>query len=344
MAHRNIHIVMLFKARYNAPVLPRSVVETPERKPEVVELTAKIELSNAPRVKGEVARRDIPCNLCGSAQNHPFCPENGLGLVQCDQCGLVFVSPRPDPNELYALYGETYFHNNESGTVGYTNYLRDEGNIRKTFAGRLKHLSRYIQPGKALDVGCAAGFFLAEAQKSGWTVEGLDVSSFAVSYASQQFGLRVRQGTFTEMDFTDTFDLVTMWDVIEHVPDPKTYIQRAASVLRSGGVFALATPDVDSLPARLTGKRWVGYKLSEEHVYYFSATTLSRLLDEAGFDVLNVRHVGKYVTLRLFLDRLGMYSPLLSKLLSLAERAFHLSERSLYVNPYDIVAVTARKR
>lgn len=299
----------------------------------------------SPRVSEAVTRKHIPCNLCGSENNQPFCPENGLGLVACSQCGLVFVSPRPDPNELYALYGETYFHNDESGTVGYTNYLKDEANIRKTFAGRLKHLEKFIKSGKLPDVGCAAGFFLSEADKRGWNVQGLDVSSFAVKYATDRFGFDVQQGSFTDLDYPKgIYDVVTMWDVIEHVPDPKAYIQQAASLLRSGGAFALATPDVNSLPARLTGKRWVGYKLSEEHVYYFSASTLSRMLDEAGFDVLNVRHVGKYVTLRLFLDRLGMYSPLLAKLLVVAEKAFKLSEWSLYVNPFDIVAITAQKR
>jgi len=84
----------------------------------------------------------------------------------------VYVNPRPDPMELYALYGETYFHNDQSGVVGYTNYLKDEPNIRRTFAGRLKRLSQVVQPGKLLDVGCAAGFFLDEARKIGWQVQG----------------------------------------------------------------------------------------------------------------------------------------------------------------------------
>lgn len=300
----------------------------------------------SPRVSEAVTRRDIPCNICGNLDNHPFCPENGLGLVQCPKCGLVFVSPRPDANELYALYGETYFHNNDSGVVGYTNYLKDENNIRKTFAVRIKHLQQWAKPGgKALDVGCAAGFFLAEAQARGWQVQGLDVSTFAVNYTKERFGVDVRQGSFTELDYpTDHFDLITMWDVIEHVPDPKSYIQKAAGLLHSGGVIALATPDVDSLPAKITGKRWVGYKLSEEHVYYFSIKTLSRMLNEAGFDVVNVRHVGKYVTLRLFLNRLEMYVPPLAKALAFLERTFKLSEKSLYVNPFDIVAITAVKR
>ena len=293
----------------------------------------------------EVPLHDVPCNLCGSERRKPYCPENGLRLVQCEDCGLVYVNPRPDPRELYALYGETYFHNNQSGVVGYTNYLKDEPNIRRTFAGRLQRLSQFIKPGKLLDVGCAAGFFLDEARKAGWQVQGLDVSSFAVQYAAETFKLDVQQGSFTDLPFpANNYDLISMWDVIEHVPNPKSYIARAAELLKKGGVFVMATPDVDSIPARVTGKRWVGFKLSEEHVYYFSARTLGKMLEEAGFEVIDTRHVGKYVTVRLFIDRLGMYLPLLSGLLQFFEKTFRLSERAAYVNPYDIMAITARKQ
>lgn len=304
--------------------------------------------SSSPRVRSEVVRKDIPCNLCGGTTTKPFCPENERGLVQCQNCGLVYVSPRPDPNELYALYGETYFNSDDSGTVGYTNYLKDENNIRKTFAGRLDWLAKFIQPGKsgkALDVGCALGFFLDEAHKRGWNVQGLDVSGFAAQSTQERFGYEARHGTFLELDYPEgEYDLVSMWDVIEHVPDPKAHIEKIARLLRTGGVFTLATPDVGSLPAKLTGKRWVGYKLSEEHVYYFSVETLTHMLNDAGFDVVDWRHVGKYVTLRLFVDRLSMYSPILSKIGEAIERTFKLSDKALYVNPYDIVAVTARKR
>lgn len=300
---------------------------------------------SVPRIGENIARAHIPCNLCGSEDRAPYCPENGLGLVQCQNCGLVYVSPRPAADELYALYGETYFHNDESGVVGYTDYIRDEPNIRKTFAGRLRRLERFIKPGKALDVGCAAGFFLDEAHKRGWEVEGLDVSAFAVNYVKQRFGYAAQHGSLTDLTYPEgAYNLVTLWDVIEHVPDPKAYIKRAAALLQSGGLLALATPNVDSIPAKLAGKRWVGYKLSEEHVYYFSVKTLRHLLTEAGFEVIDVRHVGKFVTLRLFIDRLGMYFPWLAKPLALLERTFKLSEKSLYVNPFDIVSVTARKK
>lgn len=305
--------------------------------------------SISPRISDNVNRQHVPCNLCGSEARLPYCPENGKGLVQCQKCGLVYVSPRPDANELYALYGETYFKNDDNATVGYHDYVADEHNIRKTFDRRLSMLHRFIQPGdqrKMLDVGCAAGFFMDEAARRGWKVEGLDVSNFAVEYIKERFGYNAYNTPLIETNFLEagSYSLISMFDVIEHVPDPTANIKRAAELLHSGGVFALITPDVGSFVAQITGKRWIGYKLSEEHVYYFSAKTLSRMLNEAGFDVLDVRHEGKFVTLRLFLDRLGFYVPFLAKPLQALERAFNLSEKSAYVNPMDMVWIVARKR
>lgn len=297
------------------------------------------------RVSADAVRRHVSCNLCGGDERKPFCPENGLGLFKCSTCGLVYVSPRPDPAALRELYSESYFHNSESGVVGYQNYIKDEGNIRRTSNRRLAHLETFVQPGRMLDVGCATGFFIDEAQKRGWKVEGLDVSTFAVEFARSRFGLKATLGDLTEVPFqAGAYDAVTMWDVIEHVPDPSGYLRRAHELLRPGGVLTLATPDVGSLPAKIFGRRWMGFKLSDEHIYYFSIATLSRMLQDAGFEILNVRHIGKYVTLRLFLDRLGLYFPRLSRLLEMGERAFRLSERAFYVNPFDIFALTARKK
>ena len=302
--------------------------------------------SSHPQVRTEAVRSRIPCAGCESYQCVPFCSENGLGLVKCSQCGLVYVSQRPETVELYNLYDETYYQNETSGIVGYTNYIADEANIRRTFSRRLKRLERFVPArGMALDVGCAMGFFLSEAQNRGWNVQGLDISPYAAEYARERFGIDVRQGSLLDLDYPENaYDLISLWDVIEHVPNPKAYVTRAAALLKPGGVIALATPDVGSLPARLTGKRWIGYKLSEEHLYYFSRETLSQMLERAGFDIVDVYHVGKYVTIQLFLDRLGAYAPLLANPLTGLAQKSGLSEQSVYVNPFDIIAITARKR
>lgn len=303
-------------------------------------------MKNTPHISDNVERHAVAvCNLCGGTRTQPFCPENGRGLVQCESCGLVYVAEQPVADELYALYGETYFKNDDSGEVGYTDYIKDERNIRKTVNRRFDHIEKFVQPGRLLDVGCAMGFFIDEASKRGWQVEGQDISHYATEYVKNRFGHMAHHGSLLQLDLPEgAYDLVTMYDVIEHVPDPKGYMQRVAELVKSGGVFELATPDVGSIPARLTGKRWIGYKLSDEHVYYFSVKTLTRMLDEAGFDVEHVRHIGKHVTMSLFLDRLGFYAPWLSRPLQWLERTFKLSKRSFYVNPFDIVAITARKR
>ena len=248
----------------------------------------------SPRLLDTAERRKIAsCNLCEAVSHKPFCPENGRGLVQCANCGLVFVAEQADPQELYALYGETYFQNAESAEVGYTNYIADEGNIRQTARKRFAHIERFATKGRMIDIGCAMGFFVDEASKRGWQVEGLDISQFATEYVQKNFGHQAHYGSLLEVDLPKgAYELVTMWDVIEHVPDPQAYLMRVAELLKTGGVVELATPDVGSLPAQLTGKQWIGYKLSDEHVYYFSVKTLSAMLDKAGFDVLHVRHVG----------------------------------------------------
>lgn len=229
--------------------------------------------------------------------------------------------------------------------MGYTNYIADEANIRRTARRRLRRLQRHMRTGKLLDVGCATGFFLDEARRAGWSTAGLDVSGYAVQYARQQFGLDVKCGMLESVALPpESFDLVTMWDVIEHVADPARTIHLAGRLLREDGVITLATPDVDSVPARLAGSGWVGYKLSGEHVTFFSKRTLSQMLEDAGFTVLQTGHIGKHVPLALFRDRLGMYFPLMARLLKVAEDLSSLSTLSLYVNPFDIIQVTARKR
>jgi 2-polyprenyl-3-methyl-5-hydroxy-6-metoxy-1,4-benzoquinol methylase len=292
----------------------------------------------------QAARDAGACNLCGSVERRPYRPGTGLGLVRCERCRLVYVHPRPGLAEIAAVYDERYFRSEDSGTVGYADYLGDEANIRRTFARRLERLERWVRPGRVLDVGCAAGFFLDEARRRGWTPQGLDVSAFAVQYARTRFGCDVRHAGLLEASLpAAAYDLVTMWDVIEHVPDPAACVRRAAELLRPGGLLALATPDLGSLPARLTGARWIGYKLSREHLYYFERRTLRRLLGTAGLEVVDTRHVGKYVSVRLFLDRLGRYTPWLAGPLDRAARALGLSARAVYANPLDIVWVTARK-
>jgi len=251
----------------------------------------------------------------------------------------------PARTELDAVYGEAYFHSERSAEVGYADYAADRDAITRTADRRLAALERHAPlRGRLLDVGCALGFFMLAAQQRGWQVEGCDISAHAAAFAREELGLPARAGTLEEMAYEpSSFDAITMWDVIEHVIDPVAELRLAASLLRPGGVLALSTPDVGSLPARLARGRWMGYKLAEEHLTYFDRSTITRAVEMAGLDVVDIRTTGKDVSLAFAAERLALYAGPAARALGRALGAAGVAHRAVYLNPRDILCVTARR-
>jgi 2-polyprenyl-3-methyl-5-hydroxy-6-metoxy-1,4-benzoquinol methylase len=294
----------------------------------------------------KTATEDSPvCMLCGSreAQRYPREYMHG-NLWFCLDCGLRFIFPHPHLEALKAVYNEDYYSSSDSNEQGYSDYYGDRPNILRTFRRRVGSLRRVV-PGKArsLDVGCAYGFFLEAAAQAGWDAYGIDISQHAIECARESLGDRVWEGDFLEEELpVERYDVITMWDYLEHVRDPKANLAKAHRLLVDGGVLALATPDVGSLPARTFRHRWMGYKL-DEHLVYFSRSTIRRLLEEAGFRVLSMSYEGKYVTLGLFLQRLQLYAPFAAPLVKLLARTRAAASFSFYANPRDIIMVVAQK-
>jgi SAM-dependent methyltransferase len=264
--------------------------------------------------------------------------------VRCADCGLVYTTPRPDPAALRDLYGESYWRSPSAGERGYTDYLRDEPYYLRTYRRRLRLVRRHAPvPGRALDVGCAAGYFLRVLGEAGWDVSGVEVSPFVARFAQERYGISsIRVGTIEEAGFPPaSFDLVTFWDVIEHLPDPRSALRAARALLKASGVLLLETQNVRSLAARALGRRWQHFK-QPEHLYHFDRRTLARLLGEAGLEVVENRPFfgGKYVPLAFAVERSGRVSPLLPRLL----RFFARSRFALYVNLFDEMVVAARPR
>jgi len=281
------------------------------------------------------------CELC---DRYDFSqPYGGLPHIRkCDHCSLVFQYPKPNAHELKSLYSKDYFVSQTSKCKGYDNYLRDESNILRTFERRVRILDRFQRPpGHLLDIGCAAGFFLTAARESGWNAQGIELSEFAAEEAKQK-GHRVYCGTLENFDHPPgRFETVSMWDVIEHLPDPRLDILRINKLLKMGGSFVFTTPAIDSVPAWLFKDRWMGFK-ENEHLYFFSKQTLKALLDLCGFRVKMLKFEGKYISFDLFKRRIACYSPWLSatlrKLFRHDKKAF-----DFYMNPFDIYLVIAEK-
>ena len=223
-------------------------------------------------------------------------------MVRCPQCRLQWWDF--SSIDTTALYGPQYFSG--SNGEGYDDYYALQSAMERTGRRRLQRIQDVIGivSGRLLDLGCGPGFFLSAARALGWDVEGVEISEAAAEYARQTLQLPVLTSPI-DVDVVPpaSFDLVTMWDVIEHVPDPRRALQAATRALRPGGGFALTTGDVESLAARVSGERWHLYNLPE-HFYFHSERSLRSLAEQSGLRPIAVRREPLTVSLPYAVERI----------------------------------------
>ncbi len=175
-------------------------------------------------------------------------------------------------------------------------YMNEETGRRKTARNILHRLAAMTdEPGKALDIGAGPGFFVEEAVQARWDAEGLEAAGWAVDeYAKRTGTQRIRHGTTDALaDYpASAYDLVTAFDVIEHLADPFTFVSRCTKLLAPGGILILTTPRFDSLAAKLLGSRW--HCMIPAHLHYFSRCSLEAALHGAGLTILRTRHHTRY--------------------------------------------------
>lgn len=290
------------------------------------------------------------CNLCDTpvpAGESPRWRKDGYDIFLCRSCGLLFRGPLPTAADLESIYARDYFIRAEgSDANGYSDYLSDEAEHRLTAKRRVAKLSGEVPPGRLLDVGSAAGFFMDEARSAGWEVHGIDVSPDMSAWGKEKLDLDIANGLFQSADYpADSFDTVTMWDYIEHSIDPAGDFAKAAHVLRPGGMLMLSTGDAASLVARLSGRRW-HLLTPRHHNFFFTVDTLSRYLRANGFEVVAVNHPSAHYSLRYMVYKLGTMAPRSRVLSNLSEwiGARRIGERSIRFNLGDIVTICARRQ
>ncbi len=284
------------------------------------------------------------CALCGSERRLLRFEEEPFSIVECADCGLVFVDPRLREEALSRVYGREYWQSECPSERGYADYVDDAPLYLKTFRKRFDFLKPFVgEPGRALDVGCAAGFFLKVLEERGWQCAGVELSPAIAAHARDVYGFEnVHVGELASAPFAPgSFQLITMWDVVEHVPDPLALLGHAAELLAEDGCLVIETQNIASRFARLLGPRWQHFK-HLEHLYHFQPDSLRDLLRRAGFEVIEAtwRYAGKYVSLGFIRERATRVHPALAFFL----RPFSaLDGMSLYVNPGDEMIVIARK-
>lgn len=177
----------------------------------------------------------------------------------------------------------------------------------------------------------------------GWKVGGVEISEYCCDYAKREFSLNLFNGQFKDYDSRgERYDLVTMWDYIEHTFTPDRDLAKAFELLNPGGLVALATPDIGSYPAKIFKQNWIGFK-EHEHLFYFTKRNVCELLKAKGFQILATSYAGKYVSLKFFAKRLSVYLKGFGKLISKVADSPKFSTINFYCNPWDIVYVVAQK-
>jgi SAM-dependent methyltransferase len=233
-----------------------------------------------------------PCDLCGSTRQALLYEVDGYPIVRCGDCGLVFVGRVVSDDELVALYDENYYEDPDA--EGYGSYAAAEERKRHHDRTLLDQLGRSASTGDLLEIGCAYGFFLDEARRRGWRVRGVEPSSHAAAQASRLLGAPVPTTPLTALPAEpESQDAIAMWDVIEHLPNPRETLEVAAGWLRPGGVLALSTGDIGSSAARLHGADW-SLMTPPWHQFYFSRRTLRRMLVQTGFEVVSLSGDGSF--------------------------------------------------
>ena len=277
------------------------------------------------------------CRVCGSNEGFKHVLDQ---LDQCRVCGFVTFHAF-NPSELLEIYNEDYFTGDE-----YPDYVGQQDALRRSMRNHLKQMWRYHpRLDSLLEVGCAYGFFLEEARAYFRKVSGVDICTTPTTYAKEQLGLNVYCDDFLTKDFNNSrFDVICMWDTIEHLLAPEAYLEKARHLLTKDGMLFLTTGDIDSFNARLRGANWRQIH-PPSHLHYFSRQTITLLLDRLGFRVTGIETTSYYHTVfNIFASirsRDGKGSRIAS--MSLALLGEKLSRRlGFWINLGDIMFVAAR--
>ena len=312
-------------------------------------------IRNTDSAEGGAPTTSTTCCLCGADDtteiipstldrvrrgnwNAYACTSSGYGrhgpIVRCGCCGLVYANPRPKNDEVLTIYE----------AVSDPLYVEERAGRVLTFEHHLQPMEEFTGPAKGrrlLDVGAYTGVFVDIATQHGWDAWGIEPSRWAVEQARRE-GLPMMEGTLeTSILQDDDFDVVTMWDVIEHVANPVETIRAAWRVLRPGGYLVVHTMDLASPFAQLMGKRWPWFM--EMHLFYFTRATMRQILSQANFEIVWMGAQGRYLQAGYLASRVTALSRVFGRPLEWFMTVLKLRKIPLRVNLGDLFTTYARK-
>lgn len=256
------------------------------------------------------------CPTCKSSAIRTKPSVGSTPVYECASCSMVFMTEPPAKD----LYSSNYFKGSES--AGYENYQSEFPAHYRSFQSRLLRTQKILgRIGRLLDIGCALGHCGKAAHDLGWVTYVTDVSEFAAKEAAKKFSLRSFVSPAGKLPIRDqSFDCVTLFDVLEHVNDPVPFLTEIRRTVRRGGVLQITTPNIKSWTARLMGPKWYHFKPGE-HFLYFNKSTLTRALNRSGFEVIRIEALPMSMRIGDVLKRVRRYWPAgVNVALKIAER------------------------
>jgi len=218
-------------------------------------------------------------------------------LVKCKHCGLIYINPRLNYDTILKIYETGEDHD----------FISQAKAREKTFLNYIKLIEKYASKGKILDVGTGSGAFLNAAKKRGWQVYGIEPNKWLREWARKSYGIDIKNGTLIQQKYPDNFfDVVTLWDVLEHLGDPKAELWEIKRILKPSGLLVINFPNISSLLAKLAGRKW--WFLLSVHLYYFTPQTLKKLLSLTGFSTLKTSMHFQYLSLGYLAYRAKAYN------------------------------------
>lgn len=284
------------------------------------------------------------CPFCKNFQAKPVFKTGKYSLISCTSCDLVYLMPMPTKAQIASLYGEEYFNNEMDHAIGYANYNHMEGVLKKEAAKKIEFIKGATNKKKLLDIGCGLGTFLRVAKSKGFDVCGNDISTYAQKYVKSHLKTEFFLGQLTKISLPkESFDIVTAWDVFEHIPEVNRAFSAVNICLKPGGYLFLTTPNIKSWDSKFFGKHWYGYKKIPEHLIFFSPQSIAKILNANGFKVIKTETWGFERDLNFLTKKASIYLPSIDRILLPLLKLLHLENLSIYL-PITDMMVIARKR
>jgi 2-polyprenyl-3-methyl-5-hydroxy-6-metoxy-1,4-benzoquinol methylase len=233
------------------------------------------------------------CPVCGSEIFDPFISGKDFFLtgesfqiVKCRNCGFRFTNPRPEAGELGKYYESSEYISHSDSRQGLFASVYQQ--VRKyTLGQKFALIKRFHQNGEILDIGCATGQFLGFMSKHGWKSTGIEPDEKTRERAISEFGLQVYPEEQLYVLRKSSFDIITMWHVLEHVSDLNDRLEQIRNLLKPDGIFIVAVPNSNSYDAKKYGIHWAGYDLPR-HLYHFTKEDIKTLMEKYGFKIVKI--------------------------------------------------------